>query len=47
MWKMSRKKSKKPRKFGRQKVRPNIIIREEPWDRKPRRMDDASINFME
>lgn len=44
---MSRKKAKLPRKFGRRKIKQKFRVRQEPWNRQPRRMSDASIDFMD
>lgn len=42
-----KKKLKTPKKFGRRKVKQKVRVRQESWDRQPRRMSEGAIAFME
>ena len=42
-----KKTSKKPRKFGRRKVKQNFRVRQESWNRKSRRLSDEMIDFID
>ncbi len=42
-----KKKPKTPRKFDRRKVKQKFIVRQESWNRQPRRMSEVAIALME